>query len=82
MKIYYITEERWNQFQDDYELVGIIFVTLSESRATDMLSTFRSLSQDSNFELEVIELDDSNEFIDKELVEDKRVYAYLSNREN
>lgn len=82
MKIYYITEERWNQFQDDYELVGIIFVTLSESRATDILNTFRSLSQDSNFELKVIELDDSNEFIDKELVEDKRVYAYLSNREN
>lgn len=73
MKIYYITEERWNQFQDDYELVGIVFVTLSEIRATDMLSTFRSLSQDSNFELEVIELDD------KELVEDKRVYAYLNN---
>ena len=77
MKIYYITEEKWNRFEDDYEFVGLIYATLNENRARDMLSTFRNISQDSNFELEIIELDDSNDFVNKELVEDKRVYAYL-----
>lgn len=79
MKIYYITEERWNQFQDDYELVGIVYMTLKEDRVLDMLDTFRSLSPDSDFELEEVELDDSNEFINKDLVKDERVYAYLNN---
>lgn len=82
MKIYYITEERWNQFQDDYELVGIVYMTLKEDKVMDMLSTFRNIAKDSNFEYKMININAFDEFIDKELVEDKRVYAYLNNREN
>lgn len=79
MKIYYITEERWNQFQDDYELVGIVYMTLKEDKVMSMLSTFRNIAKDSNFEYKVVNINAFDEFIDKELVEDKRVYAYLNN---
>lgn len=82
MKIYYITEERFNQFLDKYELVGIVYMTLKEDKVMDMLATFRSLAKDSNFEFKMININAFDEFIDKELVEDKRVYAYLNNREN
>lgn len=79
MKIYYITEERYNRFLDRYELVGIVYMTLKEDKVMDMLSTFRNIAKDSNFEYKMININAFDEFIDKELVEDKRVYAYLNN---
>lgn len=79
MKIYYITEERYNKFFDRYELVGIVYMTLKEDKVMDMLATFRSLAKDSNFEFKMVTINAFDEFIDKELVEDKRVYAYLNN---
>lgn len=82
MKIYYIIEERFNELLDRYELVGIVYMTLKEDKVMDMLATFRSLAKDSNFEYKMININAFDEFIDKELVEDKRVYAYLNNREN
>lgn len=82
MKIYYIIEERFNELLGRYELVGIVYMTLKEDKVMDMLATFRSLAKDSNFEFKMININAFDEFIDKELVEDKRVYAYLNNREN
>lgn len=79
MKIYYITEERFNELLGRYELVGIVYMTLKEDKVMDMLATFRSLAKDSNFEFKMININAFDEFIDKELVEDKRVYAYLNN---
>lgn len=79
MKIYYITEERYNNVLNRYELVGIVYMTLKEDKCMDMLATFRSLAKDSNFEFKMININAFDEFIDKELVEDKRVYAYLNN---
>lgn len=79
MKIYYIIEERYNRFFDRYELVGIVYMTLKEDKAMSMLSTFRNIAKDSNFEYKVVNINAFDEFIDKELVEDKRVYAYLNN---
>lgn len=83
MKIYYITEERYNNVLNRYELVGIVYMTLKEDKCVDMLSTFRNIAKDSNFEYKIVNINAFDEFIDKELVEDKRVYAYLNNnREN
>lgn len=79
MKIYYIIEERFNELLGRYELVGIVYMTLKEDKVMDMLATFRSLAKDSNFEFKLVTINAFDEFIDKELVEDKRVYAYLNN---
>ena len=54
-------------------------MTLKEDKAMSMLSTFRNIAKDSNFEYKVVNINAFDEFIDKELVEDKRVYAYLNN---
>ena len=82
MKIYYIIEERINKFLNGYESVGVVYMTLKEDKCMDMLAAFRNIAKDSNFEYKVANINAFDEFIDKELVEDKRVYAYLSNREN
>lgn len=83
MKIYYIIEERYNKVLGRYELVGIVYMTLKEDKVMDMLATFRSIAKDSNFEYKIVNMNAFDEFIDKELVEDKRVYAYLiNNKEN
>lgn len=81
MKIYYIIEERYNKVLDRYELVGVVYMTLKEDKVMDMLVTFRSIAKDSNFEYKIVNINAFDEFIDKELVEDKRVYAYLQNEQ-
>ena len=69
----------WEFLITRYELVGIVYRTLKEDKVMDMLATFRSLAKDSNFEFKLVTINAFDEFIDKELVEDKRVYAYLNN---